>query len=71
MWIAAQKNIPGFPDYPRDLSEPQYARLVFDQSCVVSLPPDTTCNAMLTPCFQALWKYTLLKIKHARKSTLL
>jgi hypothetical protein len=35
IWKASRANIDGLPACPSDLSEPQYARLVFDNSCYV------------------------------------
>ncbi|KAI0713465.1 hypothetical protein C8Q76DRAFT_843566 [Earliella scabrosa] len=37
VWIEARKRVePPLPDCPDDLSEPQYASLVFERSCIVS-----------------------------------
>ena len=35
-WLQAFRSVPGLPDCPEDLSEPQYAALVFDCHCFVS-----------------------------------
>ncbi|KIJ23206.1 hypothetical protein M422DRAFT_276264 [Sphaerobolus stellatus SS14] len=32
-WRAARTSIPGLPDCPSDLTEPQYAKLVFESDC--------------------------------------
>lgn len=37
IWMAARKNIANLPDCPTDLSEPQYAALVFGRHCQVCL----------------------------------
>jgi len=34
-WTYALSNVEGLPSCPSDLSEPQYANLVFDQHCHV------------------------------------
>ncbi|KAJ3558977.1 hypothetical protein NM688_g614 [Phlebia brevispora] len=39
IWKAARKNIEGLPDCPEDLSEPQYANLMFSNHCHVCLRP--------------------------------
>jgi hypothetical protein len=36
VWIAARRNVPGLPDCPSDLSEPQYSHLLFVMRCDVS-----------------------------------
>lgn len=36
IWVRARKNVPDLPDTPSDLSEPSYARLLFDTRCEVS-----------------------------------
>jgi hypothetical protein len=33
VWVAARKNIPDMPDCPDDLTEPQYASLMFEHNC--------------------------------------
>lgn len=35
MWKICRENLNDFPDIPSDLSEPAYALLVFDNSCMV------------------------------------
>lgn len=37
IWKAARLNVPGLPDCPPDLTEPQWANLAFSQFCHVSL----------------------------------
>jgi hypothetical protein len=39
MWIAARRNVPCLPDCPDDLSEMEYARLLFENDCEVSATP--------------------------------
>jgi hypothetical protein len=36
IWIEARRNVPGLPDCPGDLSEPQYSHLLFVMRCDVS-----------------------------------
>ncbi|KAF9058307.1 hypothetical protein BDP27DRAFT_1241575, partial [Rhodocollybia butyracea] len=36
IWREARKTIVGLPPRPRDLNEPEYARLAFDPYCHVS-----------------------------------
>ncbi|KZO97156.1 hypothetical protein CALVIDRAFT_597868 [Calocera viscosa TUFC12733] len=42
VWRAARGTIPGLPDCPEDVSEPQYAKLLFERDC-------TTCTAVNGP----------------------
>lgn len=35
VWKEARKNVPGLPDCPFDLTEPEWANLAFDQRCHV------------------------------------
>jgi hypothetical protein len=35
IWIEARRNVPGLPDCPSDLSEPQYSHLLFVMRCDV------------------------------------
>ncbi|TRM58358.1 hypothetical protein BD626DRAFT_410575 [Schizophyllum amplum] len=35
IWKASFRNVKKLPEPPTDLSEPQYARLLFDKSCMV------------------------------------
>ncbi|KDQ57882.1 hypothetical protein JAAARDRAFT_78398 [Jaapia argillacea MUCL 33604] len=34
VWVAARRNVPGLPDCPPDLDEPQYANLLFEHNCL-------------------------------------
>ncbi|CAE6472351.1 unnamed protein product [Rhizoctonia solani] len=36
VWRAAIDNVPGLPSCPKELSEPQYAALIFSQHCTVN-----------------------------------
>jgi hypothetical protein len=47
IWRAARGSFPDLPPCPPDLSEPEYARLVFDRDCHVSSPKHLTINLML------------------------
>lgn len=40
LWKAARANVPGLPDCPPDLSEPQWANLVFDPHCHFCIHPN-------------------------------
>ncbi|KZO97154.1 hypothetical protein CALVIDRAFT_536621 [Calocera viscosa TUFC12733] len=42
VWRAARSTIPGLPDCPEDVSEPQYAKLLFERGC-------STCTAVNGP----------------------
>ncbi|KII91497.1 hypothetical protein PLICRDRAFT_105367 [Plicaturopsis crispa FD-325 SS-3] len=33
VWVAARRNAPGVPDCPPDMTEGQYARLLFEHDC--------------------------------------
>lgn len=35
IWQAAQAQVPGLPDCPEDINEPQYANLLFGNDCYV------------------------------------
>jgi hypothetical protein len=37
-WLAARRTVEGLPDCPSDLSEAQYAHLLFESICSVSIP---------------------------------
>jgi hypothetical protein len=39
MWTAARRNVPLLPDCPDDLSEMEYARLMFETDCEVNATP--------------------------------
>ncbi|KIM71321.1 hypothetical protein PILCRDRAFT_830419 [Piloderma croceum F 1598] len=58
IWVAARKNLPGMPDCPHDLSEPQYASLMFEHNCHAcgkprSLMADYSLRVnFCTPCFK-------------------
>src|SRR6188768_899373 len=43
IWRHCRSNIPGLPKCPADLSEPQYAKLMFDLSCNVCGPFHDIC----------------------------
>ena len=38
IWRTARSYYPDLPDCPPDLSEPQYARLLFERDCHVRFP---------------------------------
>jgi hypothetical protein len=46
MWIAARKNVPRLPNCPDDLSEMEYARLLFETDCEVSAAPFYKCCSL-------------------------
>jgi hypothetical protein len=51
VWIESRRNVPGLPDCPRDLSEPQYSHLLFVMRCDVS------------PRRSTLWVWPLIRVR--------
>lgn len=39
VWRTARRQVDGLPDYPADLTEQEYADLVFDARCHVRFDP--------------------------------
>ncbi|KDR84321.1 hypothetical protein GALMADRAFT_87235 [Galerina marginata CBS 339.88] len=72
LWKTARSNVPGpqpssnkpcMPDCPPDLSEPQYADLLFEDDCnFCGVNPEFTCKkswtARIRSCFECQWNGT-------------
>lgn len=54
VWKTARLQVNGLPDCPADLTEPEYANLVFCARCYVRMNLLTVCGAFL--CGIELWK---------------
>ncbi|KAF8881929.1 hypothetical protein CPB84DRAFT_1791318 [Gymnopilus junonius] len=52
IWKAARANIPGLPECPQDLSEPQYADLLFGKNCEI-------CDRNVTSSMHHVWSARL------------
>lgn len=72
VWKHARENVPDLPDIPPDLAEPQYANLLFDPFCHVSIYHKFTCSSHSTlhPQFcvtsktqNVVWAYRLRSCK--------
>ncbi|KAF9035105.1 hypothetical protein BDP27DRAFT_1245518, partial [Rhodocollybia butyracea] len=50
IWREARKTIVGLPPRPRDLNEPEYARLAFDPYCHVSC-------VLMGRCDNVFWEF--------------
>jgi len=55
LWRSCRANVPDLPDCPQDLSEPQYAYLMFELICHVSLSPDAYLPNPNNKNRQVLW----------------
>ncbi|KIK57119.1 hypothetical protein GYMLUDRAFT_229820 [Collybiopsis luxurians FD-317 M1] len=52
IWRSSRENLPGLPPPPKDLNEPQYAQLLFDDHCDV-------CKNTKEDCETILWSFRM------------
>lgn len=52
VWVAARRNIPDLPDCPTDMTEMQYASLLFERTCYVcTLSIDVAAGILTIPLY--------------------
>lgn len=46
IWMAALSSVPGVPECPTDLNEPQYVWLIYSSECDTPVCPLQVCDVM-------------------------